>query len=182
MGTYFVGTAAVLTNTLFIPRSKLSGFSSNVASARELSGPFSDATETTGVCEPDIRIRLVSRSLSFAGRDLSRSTRSKSPSRNLLAASLSESTDTTMYPADCRSDFRIPSDNESNPTASTSVSGMYDLRFQYSITAGLLLTSQPFRASSYGGLIQVAACLPPQIRDRHCTKVTSAAQKRQSGF
>jgi hypothetical protein len=75
--------------------------------------------EATGMREPDARIKQVSRSLSFEGSELSRRTRSKSPVRKRSTASFSVNAETTIYPADCKSEFRVPSNDESNPTERT---------------------------------------------------------------
>ena len=63
-------------------------------------------------------------------------TRSKSPFRKRLAASFTDSDDSTIYPADCRAKLRVPNSDESNPTERTAVSGMHDLDFLQNHTDG----------------------------------------------
>ena len=70
------GVFSALTNTSLMPARKLFGRSSSVAFARI--SRFS-AMETTEVRDPDARIKLIRRSLSFLGTEWHRRTRSKSP-------------------------------------------------------------------------------------------------------
>ncbi|MGB7742504.1 MAG: hypothetical protein WBL41_07070, partial [Terracidiphilus sp.] len=60
---------------------------------------------TTGIREPDARIKNVSLSLLSAGIDRPRSTRSKSPSLKWAMASLIDQADVTKYPEDCQTEL-----------------------------------------------------------------------------
>src|SRR5260370_25702042 len=80
--------------------------------------------ETMGVRDPEARIKQVSRSLSLVGTEWHRMTRSKSPARKRWAASFTEDADSTKYPAECKTMFRVSSNDASGPTERTRVSGM----------------------------------------------------------
>ena len=77
--------------------------------------------QTTGVCEPAVRMRLVSLSLCSVEMERPSSTRSKSPTLNCSIASRIEPADITTYPADLKSEPCEVSRHESRPTARTTV-------------------------------------------------------------
>jgi len=80
--------------------------------------------ETMGVRDPEARIKQVRRSLSLVGTEWHRMTRSKSPARKRWAASFTEDADSTKYPAECKTMFRVSSNDASGPTERTRVSSM----------------------------------------------------------
>ena len=80
--------------------------------------------EITGVSDPEARIKPVRRSLSLVGTEWHRMTRSKSPARKRWAASFTEDTDSTRYPAERKTMFRFFSNGASRPTERTRMSGM----------------------------------------------------------
>jgi len=80
--------------------------------------------EITGVSEPEARIKQVRRSLSRVGTEWHRITRSKSPARKRWAASFTEETDSTRYPAERKAMFRFLSNGASRPTERTRMSGI----------------------------------------------------------
>jgi hypothetical protein len=76
-----------------------------LASAKVSESPEESATHTTGVREPDARIKNVSLSLLSAGIERPRRTRSKSPSLKCAMASLIDPADVTKHPADCQTEL-----------------------------------------------------------------------------
>ncbi len=76
-----------------------------VASAKVSESLEEFATHTTGVREPDARIKNVSLSLLSAGIEHPRRTKSKSPVLKWAIASLIDPEDVTKYPADCQAEL-----------------------------------------------------------------------------
>ena len=73
------GAFSALASTSLMPARKLFGPSSSVAFAKASHSPRFPAMETMGVRDPDARIKLVKRSLSFLGTEWHSRRRSKSP-------------------------------------------------------------------------------------------------------
>jgi hypothetical protein len=79
MPVHAVGLFFALVSTCRIPATNLLGPSSNVEDANASHSPRLPAMETMGMRDQDARIKLVRRSLSPAGAEWHRRTRSKSP-------------------------------------------------------------------------------------------------------
>src|SRR5580698_10627312 len=79
MPVHAVGVFFALLSASRIPATNLLGPSSNVEVAKASHSPRLPAMETMGMRDPEARIKLVRRSLSPAGTEWHRRTRSKSP-------------------------------------------------------------------------------------------------------
>jgi hypothetical protein len=102
-----LGTGDFTRSAIIAPilRSRLDDSFLIVASAKLSQSVEESVIETTGVREPDARIRKVNLSLLSVGMEWPRRTRSKSPSLIWAIASLIDPVDVKMNPADCQTEL-----------------------------------------------------------------------------